>query len=254
MAGKEDRSEKRRRCHRYCCCCDSVGRKKCTPVCALIVFLIVIGLLAVVFFITLAIGSAVERMSVEQAPNTSFFYDTPTVCAAKNPSASVPDFANYSSQAEADVANASISNCGACGECSTLQDMSIYLHTRNNLTDAATACAVQALTGGRQAVSDCFQQRVGFTPGCNECWVDNVLCTQRHCVFTCLLSIISGEPKNVPEGQINNCLECDEKMCGPAFTWCAGANRRRCGIRSDITRDNDEELCGKIGAGYAWSP
>jgi hypothetical protein len=36
--------------------------------------------------------------------------------------------------------------------------------------------------------------------------------------------------------QLSTCLKCDEVMCGPAFITCAGANRRRCGITSDITR------------------
>ena len=34
----------------------------------------------------------------------------------------------------------------------------------------------------------------------------------------------------------------DEERCGPAFLACAGANRRRAGIVSDIQRD-DRELC-----------
>ena len=41
--------------------------------------------------------------------------------------------------------------------------------------------------------------------------------------------------------KLNECLECDEKLCGPNFLHCAGANRRRLGIVSDIARDDDEQ-------------
>ena len=41
------------------------------------------------------------------------------------------------------------------------------------------------------------------------------------------------------EGKLNSCLQCDEDKCGPAFKKCAGANRRRSCIASDIFRDKD---------------
>ena len=43
-------------------------------------------------------------------------------------------------------------------------------------------------------------------------------------------------------GELNPCLECDETNCGPAFKKCAGANRRRCGISTDINR-SDDDMC-----------
>ena len=49
--------------------------------------------------------------------------------------------------------------------------------------------------------------------------------------------------------QLTKCLECDEKRCGPAFIRCAGANRRRSGIQSDIER-NYSHVCKKVD----WGP
>lgn len=34
------------------------------------------------------------------------------------------------------------------------------------------------------------------------------------------------------------------------FVLCAGANRRRSGIVSDIARDDDSELCEKVDDGW----
>jgi hypothetical protein len=35
---------------------------------------------------------------------------------------------------------------------------------------------------------------------------------------------------------LNDCIRCDEQMCGPEFAQCAGANRRRAGMLTDINR------------------
>ena len=45
---------------------------------------------------------------------------------------------------------------------------------------------------------------------------------------------------------LDPCIACDEKLCGPAFLECAGANRRRAGVISDIERDLQNEVCQKV--------
>ena len=45
-------------------------------------------------------------------------------------------------------------------------------------------------------MDDCLRKDVGFTPGCRECWVQNVACDIRHCVFVCLRHIITGGGNN----------------------------------------------------------
>jgi hypothetical protein len=148
-----------------------------------------------------------------------------------------------------------VAHCGACGSCSTLQDMQINAQTTRTLTDSATWCSTKGflyslfLTRGieyyKTVARECLQQTVGFTPACLECWVDDMACSIKSCVFTCLKSLyVLREPKNnIKDGSLNKCLECDEKICGPAFVTCAGVNRRRQGIVSDIGRDEHHELC-----------
>jgi hypothetical protein len=96
----------------------------------------------------------------------------------------------------------------------------------------------------RTVARECLEQTVGFTPDCQECWLDDMECSIKSCIFSCLKSMyLLREPKNQKDGSLNKCLECDEKICGPAFLQCAGANRRRLGIQSDIRREDDKELC-----------
>lgn len=46
--------------------------------------------------------------------------------------------------------------------------------------------------------------------------------------------------------RLDPCHACDERFCGHAFVECAGANRRRVGVVSDIERDLDVEVCTKV--------
>ena len=49
-----------------------------------------------------------------------------------------------------------------------------------------------------------------------------------------------GEKNNRDALELSTCLKCDELMCGPEFITCAGANRRRLGITTDIGRTSAE--------------
>ena len=78
------------------------------------------------------------------------------------------------------------------------------------------------------------------------CWKNNIQCTISHCKFTCLKARLLATPNNIKNEtdgtlKLNDCLECDERLCGPKFLECAGANRRRVGIVSDIKRDEEEQ-------------
>ena len=109
----------------------------------------------------------------------------------------------------------------------------------------------EGVIGGRTAIDKCLDETISFTPGCSKCWADNIECTKRKCFFTCMKrQIIKSESNNIiqQDGKpsLNKCLECDEKLCGPEFIKCAGANRRRLGIISDIIRDPYQEQCTDI--------
>jgi hypothetical protein len=125
---------------------------------------------------------------------------------------------------------------GRCGACSNLADLAVYRRTASELTDIATACAFRNTLFGEGAGRACMAERSGLSAACIDCWVENMSCTAAHCLSLCLLSRLHGEAKNLPNGDLNPCLACDEAYCGEPFIRCAGANRRRAGILSDISR------------------
>jgi len=188
--------------------------------------------------LTLFIGAAIQRGHVAAAGDTGWVYNTADVCTYLH--------LNYPNATEAHDAGDAVQHCGQCGQCSNKHDIDIYNTTADTLTNAATKCAFLSFIG-ESYVRSCLEDNVGFTSGCNDCWVDNVMCDRYKCQWICLLSIMSGQKKNDigTAGKLNPCLECDEKLCGPAFIRCAGANRRRAGIPSDIGRV-DVQLCTAV--------
>lgn len=131
---------------------------------------------------------------------------------------------------------------GACGACSTLQDLVIYATV--DLTHMAAQCA-RRLTLGRQKAC---MQAIGFSEACAESWAYNARHTRRRCARICLgelgwravlfgseAALLPGEP-----GTLNACLECDELISGPGFQYSAGRTRRNSGIVSEIDRRAEE--------------
>ena len=65
-------------------------------------------------------------------------------------------------------------------------------------------------------------------------------------LFSILASSLYNDEKCVKDHpHLSPCLACDEHFCGPEFLTCAGANRRRVGIVSDLQRHEEVELCDK---------
>lgn len=167
------------------------------------------------------------------------------------------DGVTYPSTAAAASAGAAVLNCGHCGACSTQQDLAVYLRTAANLTVAVRACGLVPLRSQQEA---CLL-RIGLSVPCAACFQANIDCDRRHCLRPCLAGLLAswlqllrawatGFRTQPPKQGLatSECLACDEAHCGPAFLACAGANRRRAGIVSDIARD-EAELC-KVAVAY----
>jgi len=151
----------------------------------------------------------------------------PTVCAS--------DGNQYSTQEEACGNGTYPIHGGYCGRCSTPQDITTYEETKLTQTKTTTECNLVYLFFGKKAAEECMLRHSGQSTGCVTCWVDDMGCAGAQCTLTCLSVFLRGVP-HVIDGKLNDCLACDEQNCGPAFIRCAGANRRRCGITSDIAR------------------
>ncbi|CAE8733734.1 unnamed protein product [Polarella glacialis] len=217
---------------RHCCLRGCCYRGCCSPLCSCGLFVSLILLLILI----LVVGGRLERDAVDSAPDTDELYRSKEVCGASGQT--------HVSLLLARAAGDEVVNCGACGACSTSHDISVYSSTLETLTDKATRCALWSLLG-EGGVRDCFAQQIQFTKPCEDCWVENVMCDQRNCKWTCLQMVLTGQRKNAGgDGKLNDCLECDEELCGPAFYRCARANRRTSGLVSDIGRKSVQN-CNK---------
>jgi hypothetical protein len=232
------------------------------------------GLLAfLVVILILWIGSEVQSDKADQSEGTAYLYNTTHVCAMDYPAElleatrtnSTIDFTQrpeafnpivietYDSPENAtEDESVTIAHCGDCGACSNPEDIRIYDETKDSLFESSYKCSKRGLFSGKKATRRCLKEAIGFTDECNTCWVENIMCDVRSCLFTCMWHAIFSEVNSDSEDQqaLNRCTECDEKRCGPAFVKCAGANRRRSGILSEFERDLDNEFCQHVESGW----
>jgi membrane protein implicated in regulation of membrane protease activity len=199
------------------------------------------------FVIILMIGSRAENRRAEQAPDTSPYFITESVCAfdADEPSLA---FQTFSSADTARSEGLTVGHCGECGYCSNIEDIETYVLTRKTIANLAKKCGPKALIGKYGDLVKCLEDRIGFSRECTFCWAENMKSTAKECLFTCMKTLFTGFMSNNnvqgagDEGWLNQCLYCDEKLSGPAFVTCSGVARRRLGIVSEIER-NPEHQC-----------
>jgi len=142
----------------------------------------------------------------------------------------------HPSDAEARAAGFAVTHVGACGTCSTLQDLAVYLE-KPDLTTPVRSCGMKS--GGEKARVACLEA-LGFSEACARTWYYNIENTRRECFGVCMWSWIRRAPPTKSDGSLNGCLQCDEDRSGPVFKATAGRTRRNSGIRSSIPRRDDE--------------
>jgi hypothetical protein len=148
--------------------------------------------------------------------------------------------ATFASAERARAAGFAVTHVGACGTCSTLQDLAVYLE-RPDLTAPVRRCGMLPSAAASLA---CIEG-LGFTSACARTWQLDAENTRRECFVLCVVSWIEGEPSADAEGRLNPCLQCDEDRSGPVFKAVAGRTRRNSGIRSSIPR-RDEEVADVV--------
>jgi hypothetical protein len=141
----------------------------------------------------------------------------------------------FANVAAARTAGFAATHLGACGTCSTLQDLAVYLE-KPDLTAPVRRCGI---SWHASASLTCLEA-LGFSTACAQTWQYNLKNTRRHCATVCIWSWIKGEAPTHKDGQLNACLQCDEDRSGPVFKATAGRTRRNSGIHSSIPRPNDE--------------
>lgn len=75
----------------------------------------------------------------------------------------------FASKDEALAAGYTIAHCGACGQCSSWQDLRLQYTTRSYLAQESFRCAKKSLIYGRDAVHRCLEEEpIGFSSDCAE--------------------------------------------------------------------------------------
>ena len=125
-----------------------------------------------------------------------------------------------------------ITHLGACGACSSLQDLKVYLQ-QVDLTDPVRNCGLRGISSELSVTTTCLEE-IGFTEACAEIWAYNTKNTRESCLNICLEHLQT--PYVDESGMLNPCLQCDEDQSGPVFKKIAGRTRRNSGLASAICR------------------
>ena len=139
----------------------------------------------------------------------------------------------FESNIAADAAGGIVTHGGACGLCSSFEDLAAYVETPDQ-TSPVRQCTVENLLGTVDDLDACIRAAVGFTPPCSRIWAYNALNDSLECQSICLANMSS--PYNEEDGSLNPCLQCDEDYSGPVFKAVAGRTRRNSGLAAAICR------------------
>jgi hypothetical protein len=164
--------------------------------------------------------------------------DTSGICAVLA-EPSVPGgyrLGTFPNEAAAEAAGGVLTHSGACGACSSLQDLAVYL-ANPDLGEPVRQCALLSLGGNDQATLDCIAG-LGFSAPCAQIWAFNSTHTREACLDVCMAAL--GDPYHLSDGSLNPCLACDEEQSGPVFKAVAGRIRRNSGIPVAICRPPEE--------------
>ena len=153
---------------------------------------------------------------------------------------------NFASHNEAQAKGYQLTHHKACGACSGLQDLSVYLST-TDLTTPVRRCASKWFFPDTR-IKACLMEEVGFTDRCADAWLYNILHTRDVCFDICVEeygwgNLILGRfpaQHNLSSGALTRCVQCDEERSGPGFKYAAGRTRRNSGIVSAIQRGTHE--------------
>ena len=171
-------------------------------------------------------------------PQDSLIYHgTDAVCGIKylDSNCSSYEMNSYKSLEKAEKDGAFVTHTGACGVCSTTQDLAAYM-ANPDMEKAGTKCTILALQSTEKGI-ECYES-LGFSEDCSKIWVYDGYNTNNYCSSICRDAQLLNWPDNGPPPScpLNYCLQCDEDFSGPMFKRVAGRTRRRSGIRSAIAR------------------
>jgi len=125
-----------------------------------------------------------------------------------------------------------ITHKGPCGQCSSLQNLAVYMRNPD-LTEPVRSCGLKGVFEGQEANIECLME-IGFDEACAQIWYFNTQHTRESCLEVCMENLES--PHHLSDGQLNPCIQCDEDESGPIFKAVSGRTRRNSGLPSGLCR------------------
>ena len=250
LPAKLNTKSQRRRCrHRHCpswCeifICFSPEYRQSSRlwkfICWVKIIIITLAYLLCLYFVAVSIG-ATDQINSTRAKLPSVHEELYThmnegpVCAFDNkgPESNITTFANDEA---AHSAGFLVLHCGACGACSTWDNLIVEYATRNTMSELANQCAQEALFGGggNEIITECLMKpEIGFDEQCASCWMEDILCVKENCAFIFLQSQMINNVGNFAVGPNDiTSASCEEAHCEVGlFVPCSGATRRRMNI------------------------
>jgi hypothetical protein len=221
------------------------------------VVVVAVSYLLCLYFVTIALGATHQQANTRKNLPTvrNALYETQNegpVCAFDNQGAA-SNITTFVNKDAAHDAGFLVLHCGACGACSTWENLIIEYTTRNIMAALANKCAMRGLIGGQDGITKCIMEPpIGLTGQCAVCWAEDIVCTKKNCAFIFLQSQITNNVANFAVGPDDiTSASCEEAHCEVgAFVPCVGATRRRMNIISSIPRPVEEQ-CQVVDVDWA---
>ena len=138
----------------------------------------------------------------------------------------------YETPAAALEAGAAITHHGACGLCSSLVNLGVYIRN-NDLAGPVRQCGIDHAMDGQEHHIECLMN-LGFDLPCAQIWYRNTKHTQAECFLTCMENL--EKPYHNEDGSLNDCIQCDEDLSGVVFKAVSGRTRRNSGLPTALCR------------------
>ncbi len=138
----------------------------------------------------------------------------------------------YDSLAAVLDAGAAVTHLGACGVCSSLVNLAVYMRY-NDLAGPVRQCGIDNMAQGKEAHVQCLLE-LGFDLPCAQIWYYNTRHTQAECLLTCMELL--DAPYQNEDGTLNDCIQCDEDLSGAVFKAVSGRTRRNSGLPTALCR------------------
>ncbi len=129
-------------------------------------------------------------------------------------------------------AGAIVTHTTACGVCSSLNSLAFLIEMPDQ-TGPIRNCGMMGLTGDIDKVIQCLVD-LGFELPCAQINAYNTTNTRDKCGSVCMKLL--NDPYQAENGDLNECIQCDEDMSGDIFRAVAGRARRNSGVPAALCR------------------